>query len=267
MKPGDLDGKPYAKYWRPEMRGLQPQVSKAVIHGPEAGDLGFPLSEVDRMMEPGYLPLENGYTQMESGDTLVAVLTEMPGVTGDMIEWWLGWHTQEHQRYKLWDPRAHMANGTKEMAGDDPNVTDRQKYMTTHYVTEYIGDQLEDIYINFVEPSTLFKTSDLNANGVQVMACAWVSLQRAPVIIGRIVHQLRDSPDGGGAELRSRFWLKPEALNGNALANRFLGSQWFRNRIVAGNLGHNMLVHCGMEMNQLAGFLPDLYRDYHPRLN
>jgi glyoxylase-like metal-dependent hydrolase (beta-lactamase superfamily II) len=33
----------------------------------------------------------------------------MPGVTGAMFEWWMGWHYMEAQRYKLWHPRAHIA--------------------------------------------------------------------------------------------------------------------------------------------------------------
>jgi hypothetical protein len=86
-------------------------------------------------------------------------------VTGAMFEWWMGWHYMEHQRYKLWHPRAHIANGTDGMQGDSPQLSDREKYMTTHLA------------------------------GV--------------------------------------------------------------------HLGRDMLVHCGMEMHHLAGFLPDLYGDYH----
>ena len=28
----------------------------------------------------------------------------------------------KHQRYKLWHPRSHVANGTREMRGDDPAI-------------------------------------------------------------------------------------------------------------------------------------------------
>ena len=165
VQPGDLDGKPYAKYWQPAMRPLQPHVSEAVLHGEEAGALAFPLSEADQLLEPGYLALENGFTKLPGGKIFVAVRTDMARVTGAMFEWWMGWHYMEHQRYKLWHPRAHMANGTDGMQGDSPQLSDREKYMTTHLA------------------------------GV--------------------------------------------------------------------HLGRDMLVHCGMEMHHLAGFLPDLYGDYH----
>lgn len=265
MRPGDLDGKPYAKYWNPEMRPLQPQVREAVLHGPEAAELGFSLREADRLMEPGYLPLENGTTALRDGQIFVAVRTDMPRATGAMFEWWMGWHTMEAQRYKLWHPRAHVANGTKEMRGDDPDLSDQQKYLTTHYVTEYIGDHREDIRITFVDPaSVLTKTQDLLANDVSALVCARVELQSAPITIGHLIHQIREVP--GGAEMRSRFWLgKPAFSNAasNSFRNKLVGSRWLRGRLIPRNLAHAMLVHCGMEMNHLASFLPDLYADYH----
>ena len=111
MRPGDLEGKPYARYWRPEMGPMQPQVTEALLRGSEAGGLGLTMDEAEQLLEPGSLPLENGFTRLRDGSVFVAVCTEMPGVTGAMFEWWMGWHTMEHQRYKLWHPRAHVANG------------------------------------------------------------------------------------------------------------------------------------------------------------
>jgi hypothetical protein len=81
MKPGDLDGKPYAKYWNSQMAPMQDHVQRALMHGVEASELGFPLSEANLLLEPGYLPLENGFTRLDNGQVFVAVLTRMPGVT------------------------------------------------------------------------------------------------------------------------------------------------------------------------------------------
>ena len=266
MRPGDLDGKPYAKYWNPEMRPLQPQVQEAVLHGEEASELGFPLEQADLLLEPGTLPLENGTTKLANGGFFVAVQTKMPGVTGEMLEWWVGWHPQENQRYKLWHPRAHLANGTAEMWADDPSLTDKQKYMTTHLVTEYVGPQKDDIAITFEEPSEYFTdVSDLASTGTTAVVCGHVCLQRAPVRIAHLIHQFRETD--AGAELRSRFWLGPPALkklSPNHWINRALASGPVSRRTLAPKMARDLLVHCGMEMNHLAGFLPALYADYHP---
>jgi len=268
MKEGDLDGKPYAKYWNPVMQPLQPQVQQALLHGLEAPELGFFMEQADLLAEPGYLPLENGRTILANGQIFVAVLTHMPRVTGAMLYWWAGWHYMEPQRYKLWHPRAHVTNGTREMRGDDPSVSDRDKYMTTHYATEYIGNRCEDITITFVPPETYFSnTSGFSDKGITATICGKVGLQRAPINIGYLIHQIRETQDR--AEMRSRFWLAKPELNGvrkESWINKILGSKFFTSRVLPGDIGRDMVVHCGMEMNHLAGFLPDLYRDYHPEM-
>jgi hypothetical protein len=265
MRAGDLAGKRYARYWNPAMQPLQEQVGQALLHGPEASELGFGIERADLLLEPGYLPLENGTTKLVSGEIFVAVLTKMPGVTGEMFEWWMGWHYMEHQRYKLWHPRAHVANGTKEMKGDDPALSDREKYMTTHYVTEYVGNTRQDITIAFSDPGECFSsTTSFAGQGTTAMVCGKVGLQRAPITIGRLIHQIREVE--GGSEMRSRFWLaKPEirGIGRESLLGRLVGSDLVVNRIVDQNLGRDMVVHCGMEMNHLASFLPALYADYH----
>jgi isopenicillin N synthase-like dioxygenase len=38
----------------------------------------------------------------------VAALTDMPNVTGEMIDWWFAWHDTD-QAYTLWHPRDHIS--------------------------------------------------------------------------------------------------------------------------------------------------------------
>jgi hypothetical protein len=190
----------------------------------------------------------------------------MPGVTGAMIEWWMGWHYMEDQRYKLWHPRAHVANGTQEMRGDDPLLSDSEKYLTTHYVTEYIGNRLEKITINFNHAATYFgDQADLTSGGTTALICGRVDLQKAPITLGYLIHQIRELE--GRCEMRSRFWLGKPEIKGSGerdIRNRLLGSSFFKSRVLPADLGRDMLVHCAMEMNHLASFLPGLYADYHP---
>jgi len=267
MRDDDLVGKRYARYWNPVMQPLQKQVADAVLHGREASELGFGIEHADLLTETGYLPLENGTTRLASGEIFVAVLTKMPGVTGAMFEWWMGWHYMEHQRYKLWHPRAHLANGTREMRGDDPALSDREKYMTTHYVTEYVGQAKQEITISFTDPRETFsRIADFAKNGITATVCGTVALQRAPITIGRLIHQIREVE--GGSEMRSRFWLaKPEVkgIKRESVLGRLASSDFVVKRITDQDLGRDMLVHCGMEMNHLASFLPALYSDYHAR--
>lgn len=265
MRPGDLDGRPYAKYWNPEMGPMQEHVQQALLHGAEAPELGFAAGEADRLLEPGSLPLESGFTRLPNGQVFVAVLTKMPGVTAEMIDWWFGWHYMESQRYKLWHPRAHLRNGAKRMIGDDPGLSDREKYLhNPNYVTEYVGASRLEIEITFSDASDFFDTSRFEEAGVGTAICGTVGLQKAPVTIGQLIHLIRETPDG--CEMRSRFWLGKIALGdvpGAEPLNRLVGSRFVARRATSLTRGRDLVVHCAMEMNHLASFLPALHADYH----
>jgi hypothetical protein len=61
MRPGDLDGKRFAPYWNPDMAPLSVHVREALLHGPEASELGLPLDDVNHLLDAGDLAIENGW--------------------------------------------------------------------------------------------------------------------------------------------------------------------------------------------------------------
>lgn len=265
MRPGDLDGRPYAKYWNPNMSPLPEHVQHALAHGVEAAELGFPVSEAGRLLDPGYLPLENGYTRLANGQIFVAVLTKMPGVNSDMIDWWFGWHYMESQRYKLWHPRAHLENRAQKMIGDDPALEDRKKYLDNpNYVTEYIGSDLHEIVITFSPASSYFDVARFKEGNIGTAVCGTVGFQKVPLNFGVLIHLIRETDQG--CEMRSRFWLGGARLKVSppeSFVNKILGSKRVARRVAPMQMGRDMVVHCSMEMNHLAGFLPQLYGDYN----
>jgi len=236
------------------------------MHGAEAAELGFPVTQADQLLEPGYLPLENGFTRLENGQVFVAALTKMPGVTSEMIDWWFGWHYMESQRYKLWHPRAHVLNRAERMIGDDPGLSDREKYLhNPNYISEYVGAELLDIEIAFSEASDFLDVSRFEAAGVGTAVCGVVGYQSSPLVFGLLIHLIRETADG--CEMRSRFWLGKIELKGVPAAgilSKISGSRFVARRAVPLEQGRDMVVHCAAEMNHLASFLPDLHADYHP---
>jgi hypothetical protein len=68
--------------------------------------------------------------------------------------------------------------------------------------------------------------------------------------------------------MRSRFWLgRPEICGSRKHdpRNWVLRSRLFQKMAMpTSNIGRELLVHCAMEMNHLAGFLPELYSLYNP---
>ncbi|NND68590.1 MAG: hypothetical protein HKN19_13465 [Halioglobus sp.] len=266
MQPGDLDGKPYAKYWNPEMAPLSPAVVQALLQSPYSSEEGLLFSESHRLLEPGRLAIESGYTRLATGEMYVAVNTPMPEASGKMIDWWFGWHSEESQRYKLWHPRAHIRAEMKFSTADNPAPGDRERYVgNTSFVDEYIGTGMQRLAIQFRPPSEFgLDESRFAAAAVQTAVCANVGPANAPFNVGKLVHLIRETPDG--CEMRSRFWLGRltlRTLPDTHVVNRLPGSRQLARIAVGRELGHDMLVHCAMEMAHLASFLPQLYADYH----
>ncbi|MGW5570534.1 DAPG hydrolase family protein [Nocardia thailandica] len=207
----------------------------------------------------GYSAVETGYGQSADGAVWVAVRTEMPRVTAEMWDWWFGWHLTESARYKLWHPDAHMY---AEVAAERLTGTGRQRYVgAVSYVDEYIGTSLQQLAIAFRDPL---------AHGFavpegQTVVFGRVGSSVAPLDLGWLAHQVR--PIEGGCEMRSRFHLgvlapripDPERIvraigRGAALDPRDLA--------IGTDMARDLLVHCGQEMNHLAGFLPELYAEF-----
>lgn len=266
MRDGDLDDKPYAKYWNPDMRPLPDHVRNALLRDVEPAEFGFELGGADLLLEPGYLPMETGYTRLSNGQFQVCVLTEMPGVTAEMIDWWFGWHYMENERYKLWHPRAHLSQGAERMVGDDPDLTDREKYLhNPNYASEYVGGDVYDLVLTFSEPSDYLDADRFESAGIGTAICGTVGYQGKGLDIGQLIHLIRSTDDG--VEMRSRFWLgniSVTRLKENGVINRIVGTGMVARRATPTTLGRDMLVHCASEMNHLAGFLPSIYADYHP---
>ncbi|WP_163851494.1 DAPG hydrolase family protein [Pseudooceanicola aestuarii] len=267
MVPGELDGKPYARHWQPVMTPIPDHARRALEAGAGAPGDTFRPEQAARMLAPGYLPMETGYARMPDGRIFVACLTDMPGVTPEMIDWWFAWHPMEDQRYKLWHPAEHVSCRATRQNGDDAGLSNRQKYLNNpHLVSEHVGAGQVDITITFVDPAELFGTADLNAAGIGTALCARVGLQKAPVEVTRMVHLIRRTEHG--VEMRSRFWMGGLAFTHPALQRvlgRLIPRKAIARRAVTETSGQQMLQHCSEEMTHLASFLPGLYADYHPQ--
>lgn len=267
---------PYARFFRADLAPLPTHVLRALASGMAAPEAGYGVeAAAERLTSDGYDDLETGWTRLSSGVVFVSVLTDLPGGTAQMWDWWFGWHGAESARYKLWNPEAHQFSVMGEDRTTTPGLTDRQRYVgNVSYVDEYIGGVLQPLAIRFVDPAVLGIAPDAGSTTV----CARVSLSTLPVAFGWLIHQIR--PTSGGAEMRSRFFLNdPEFLDLPAhsltggRAGRLLANPAGRTvarplmpqvaaRLLPTTIGTDMIYHCATEMGHLATFLPDLHREF-----
>ncbi|RMB78995.1 hypothetical protein AYK61_11425 [Rhodococcus sp. SBT000017] len=209
----------------------------------------------------GYSSVETGYGRRADGVTFVAVRTVMPRVTAAMWDWWFGWHSVEAARYKLWHPDAHLyADLAEDRTALD--IPDKAKYIgNTTFVDEYVGPKLQQLGIAFRDP--IAHGFDVPAG--QTIVFGRVGSSIAPVDLGWLAHQVR--PVDGGAEMRSRFFLNLRGLHvpdvkQAACAVRRGASVDPTDLVLGIDLARDLLLHCGQEMNHLAGFLPELYEEF-----
>jgi len=258
----ELRGRSYEPFFRWELDPLPEHVEEALRRGEVDAGLVLPRAEAHRLLEPGYLPLETGHATLPDGSVHVAVLTQFPGATCEMIDWWVGWHGAETDRYKLWHPQAHLYTQWKYERTETPGLTDRQKYVgNVSFVDEYVGPSIQRLAIAFLEPRDFGLDRDaFAAAGVGTAVCARTGFTDRPVEGGYLIHLMRETP--GGCEMRSRFWLGEIHLRSLPEPNpidRMLQTRFVRERLMPRRIGSDLLVHCAEEMNHLASFLPKLY--------
>ena len=202
------------------------------------------LTDAERLLDPGYLPLESGWARLDDGQLHVAALTTMPGCKGRMIDWWFGW-LRTTEQYKWWHPKDHVwcewvgERGTGRYVGG------------THHAHEYIGGELMKLRIHFREPSEYLDVARFGAAGVSTAVCARTGALDVPVWGGHVVHLVRDTDYG--CEMRSRFWLGDVEPRGMA------DTPEARIAAFPDRVGAALQKHCQEEMGYLAEFLPALY--------
>lgn len=146
------------------------QITDCLLHLVKA----YPASEAHKwLVQPGYLEVENGYVS-DNGSYMITIRTDMGSgedhyylmpdmdrlliltVTGEMYDWWFGWHLVDSSRYKLWNPVAHQYAWRTPEKMDWANKTHAERYINAYsFIDEYIGAKSSKLTVQFVDPSEL----------------------------------------------------------------------------------------------------------------
>ena len=244
----------YSKYYDENMIALSPHV-QLVLEGTPFPPGALPrFIEANYLEEEGYTNLETCYTNETDGSIHAAIITEMPGVTPEMWDWWFGWHGSQNSRFKLWHPASHVS-AVWEDGEDDITYIGRNSV-----IEEYIVDKFVAALIQFKHPTEFgFSIDAIKDPSKAVYICAIVGHSKFPINYGYLVHQVRAVE--GGSEMRSRFWLGGQYIHARkeckltGLTSSFVQIM----KMISPDFGRKMITHCAEEMNHLAAFLPKLY--------
>ena len=250
-------GKPFAKYYNVPITPAPKEIYDLLDRGPIDPAQALPIQQRNDLLQPGYFPVERGYCVMPDGSAFVAGLTQMPGVTSDMLDWWFAWHGLEGLRYGIWDPDdhydIHVAPGDLDRRLNSKLSLRERNWNTTDVVTEDVGTGTMLIDISFMSPEDFGFDMEAFSKGALTAVCANLGLHDDPN--SRLVclsHVARAIP--GGIELKSRFWIgwnivdrKPVRVGQNVPPEVITG------------LAHGLAYHCPKEYHNLAALLPKLY--------
>ena len=92
----DKTTKPFFDWNVPD---LPEEIRDAINAGLREDVEGMNLENLRDLLEPDYLPLENGFAICSNGELSIAVKTSWPDTTPEMIDWWFGWHINCTERY------------------------------------------------------------------------------------------------------------------------------------------------------------------------
>lgn len=237
-------------------------VLAAIEAGPIDPGLALPLAEFDRLLDPAPLAAETGWCTLPDGVRFVAVRTAMPGVSGEMVDWWFDWHPRDPLRYRIWHPPAHRDNSL------EPPVLPGAKahWRAVHHPVEDVGTGTVHARIAFLAPTQVgFSTDALDDPAVATIVCGEVGDDRRRVRHSVMAHVFL--VEGDGVVMRSHFWLgaairpylpAPLANPAAALLNR----RRFRDLTLPDGLAPALARHCAEEYANLASLLPELYARY-----
>jgi hypothetical protein len=260
--------KPYAKYFRSEMRVPLSAVRK-IQQGPMAleDSLTPSIEDINRLLEPDFVSEESGYALLPGPMAYVQSRKFFPGCTAQMFKWWFIWHPAESERYTLWFPYAHVSNPCvhHQRLCDESLSFEERLYGNTFCASEYVGDRLMHLHIDFQQPASLGLNTDLYREAkIDGSVSALMSLADHPEVpVSLMVHLFKEVPDG--MYLTSRYWV-----GAHPSMARFPGAEKAASLLKENGFGeaeletlaYEFAVHDMCEFNHLASFLPDLYREF-----
>ncbi|MBV9310916.1 MAG: hypothetical protein JOZ73_08790 [Solirubrobacterales bacterium] len=238
------------------------EVIDAIAAGPINPADALDRHQLDRLLDPTLMSAETGWCSLPDGVAYAAVRTELPGATGEMVDWWFDWHPRDSIRYKIWFPGAH-ASVSFEPA---QSVGAKRQWGTIHRPVEDIGLGMDRLRIALHQPTQLgFSTNAIDDPRVATIVCGLVGDDRRRMQHTLMAHVYLNSP--GGLVLRSRFWigavLRPYAPSIIAdSVGRAINRSAVRARAIPKQTARLMAEHCAAEYANLATLLPELHARY-----
>lgn len=249
--------KDYEKYLTIPMTEIPRDKLDILNKGPMPANMILNIEDRNLLFREGYFECEVGYGNTDDGTGYVTNLTKMKDVTKEMFEWWFAWHSLEDLRYKIWDPEDHFyARQQNEEKARNKSLPMRERtWGTSHLVLEDIGSGPSDLVLDFAYPRDFGYDQDkIGTSACASMMCAnGHGIKPGQGVVAVMTHMIREIEEG--VELRSRFWIGYQIVEGKALKILPPGMR------VPDHVSKELYAHNIKEFTHLAAILPKLYEE------
>lgn len=244
----------YYKYFEQDLAPIPIEKLTVLAEGAQEEKKAVPFEQKDLFLagrDEEYC--KTGYGVMDDGTGFVCNTTYMPGVTGEMLDWWFPWHSVGSDlRYKIWDPEDHyFARADRADYVCDPDVPMNQKtWGVNHYIMEDVGTGPEFLKLCFKNPADYgYDTSIIGTEKCQSMVCAIGESSCAAAM----THKWYPYKDG--VMFCSRFWIGFGVVDGKIVKTLPEGVR-IPEVVPKGLFAHNI-----KEFSNLAAILPQVYEE------
>ncbi len=229
--------------------------------GPMSPMEAVPFADRAKLLTDDNLGNKIGYTVMFDGTGYVSDITKMPGVTVEMLNWYIAWRGINPDNYKAIMPEKHIS--AMSMQGnrfEDEDYVGAEKYWDTTQTVMTLGDMGPVTeFMNFKCPYDVgFKAEAIEESKTSEMICARGYAQGQPPAAGPdyfVCHQVIETEDG--VEVRSKYWIGWTVRYGKdykQLPDGFRMPPVFAMGVLIKNM---------QELDALANVLPKLYAENH----
>lgn len=243
----------YFKYFERDLAPIPEEKLQILENGPSSIP-GVPFDQRQLFLEGKDCEYcQTGYGVHEDGTGFVCNTTYMPGVTGEMLDWWFPWHSVGSDlRYKIWDPEDHyFARANDAAYVCDPSVPMNEKtWGVDHYIMEDVGPGPEFLKLCFKNPKEYgYDTSVIGSDVCQSLVCA-IGESGCPAAMTHKWYPYKD-----GVMFCSRFWIGYGVVDGKMVKILPEGVR-IPDIMPKGLFAHNI-----KEFTNLASILPEVYEE------
>ena len=283
--------KSYYKYYERDVLVMPPEAyEEATEEKVKPRHEALTIYDRNKMLDPDQLAYVKGHAVDGDFSPTLANYVFFPNATVEMCEWWFGWHSMDHLRYRIWDPEDHyFALNQNRDRMLNPNLTVREKtWGCTHYVDENIfsgspHEPATNSLPDFSNPMLIEKSASFNVpysgldapialdfkspeeygfdtkklykdiGGTIICANGRSYLPGKMGVNTVMCHFFR--PANGGVELFTRFWGGYQIINGKVIRVEP------KDEDASSFIAMKLLQHNIKEFNNLATFLPEIYAE------